>query len=40
MERKKEEKILWIDSSNQELFYSSNGTGAYVLTPVVPIANV
>ena len=29
MERKIEEKILWIDSSNQELFYSSNGTATY-----------
>ena len=29
MERKIEEKILWIDSSNQELFYSLDGTTTY-----------
>ena len=29
MERRKEEKILWINSNNQELFYSSNGTATY-----------
>ena len=29
MERKKEEKILWINSNNQELFYSLNGTATY-----------
>ena len=29
MERRKEEKILWINSNNQELFYSLNGTATY-----------
>ena len=29
MERKIEEKILWINSNNQELFYSSDGTATY-----------
>ena len=29
MEKKIEEKILWINSNNQELFYSLNGTATY-----------
>ena len=29
MERKIQEKILWINSNNQELFYSLNGTATY-----------
>ena len=29
MERKIEEKILWINSNNQELFYDLNGNATY-----------
>ena len=29
MEIKKEENFLWINSNNQELFYSLNGTATY-----------